>query len=208
MSRVRRLVASCVDPAGGRMAACSGGVLLGLTLLALCGCPAPHGATVTVPAPGVCSGRSSRGLHESTHPAAVDRADGVAPARVLHGLLRLRGGRYRAERDTLCHTPKVQPKRKGKRGGGTAGNDAGLKDRDTESSSKVSALKEALRARLGARQQQAEEEAMGVPPEDAHASAEQEGSGDRKKHRPGSFQALGLDNTLLRGMYHAGMPYM
>lgn len=82
----------------------------------------------------------------------------------------------------------------------------GLNGGSKESRSKVVALKEALRARLGARQEQSQA-SVAAPPKGADARAEKGGGGDKKKHRPGSFQALGLDNSLLRGMYHAGYKF-
>ncbi len=183
------------------MAACPSSVLLALTLLALCGCPVPHGATAAPPPPpGRCSSLYGEG----------DRAQAERVSRniAVHGLMRLRGGRYR-EHDTARQPRGVQQKQAGKRGGpktAAHGNAGELNGSSKECSDKVSALKEALRARLGARREHPQV-SVAAPPEGADARAEEGGGSDKKKHRPGSFQALGLDNTLLRGMYHAGYKF-
>jgi len=193
------------------MAACPSSVLLALTLLALCGCPAPHGATA-VPPPPPCRCSS---LYLEGDRAPADRVSGNI---AVHWLMRLRGGRYR-QRDTVRQPHGVQPQQAGKRGGPTTaahGNAGELNGGSKAGSDKVSALKEALRARLGARREQPQisgarreqpQASVAAPPEGADARAEEGRGTDKKKHRPGSFQALGLDNTLLRGMYHAGYKF-
>ena len=90
--------------------------------------------------------------------------------------------------------------------GGKRARHASHKKQSSASSggdSVVLELKAALRAKLGH-----------PPPADtvSHAPAELgENDADRaatkRKHRPGSFQALGLDDKLLKGMYHAGYKF-
>ena len=123
----------------------------------------------------------------------------------LRGLTRLRGGRDHAqEHETRrSNSQRAQGKRGRKSARGkTRGEPAGL-------SSDLTALKETLRAKLTKKQHP-----MGAPlgTKEKVLDSDGEDSGllavdKKKKVRQGSFQALGLDDTLVRGMYHAGYKF-
>jgi len=185
-------------------------LLLALSLLSLSlFCPSPHVASSISSSASERTTLDRRGASGDATWRTARNANScdwlhVPGEAALHGL-RLRGGRYRAVLDGGREQRKKELKKQRKRGklegtaDGVAGGDAG---------SKMSALKEALRAKIQKNTLAPEQTTAGEITKRADgATIHESGANGKKKHRPGSFQALGLDDTLLRGMYHAGYKF-
>jgi hypothetical protein len=181
--------------------------------------PAEQGVVQLVRCPRAAwqeTGAASRhGGHAKHEACALLTCCYVRMGRIpLSGLVRLRGGRYRAELDSIKGAREQRKKnnKAKKRRSGSGSQTLGDTDRPNLDHAHpavgqtLAELKEALKAKL--LKQTAPLQAM---PDEATPVPEFEGSESggtsKKKHRPGSFQALGLDGALLRGMYHAGYKF-
>jgi len=187
-------------------------------LLASCSCVSePLGRQAAVAIAGglwtSASAPATRGDPARAPGRPSSRAPGHTQCAAGCGLARLRGGRYRAELDSIGGARAQRKKtRKTKRklaAGGPAPSTAGgqpFPGDSTSATSAVTALKEVLRSKLHKTPAPAP---AGLDETAPTSELEQADAGGvpRKKHRPGSFQALGLDNSLLRGMYHAGYKF-